>query len=398
MKKLLLVLFSALLLCSCSKSMQRFEQLNKVYTNNDFGATINEIQTNKDELYGDESMFLYYYDQGVLFHYNHDFDNSIEAFNQAKQIYDELYTRSVTNEVGAMLTNDNVRPYRAKPFEILLLAEFQILNHLGKNDPEGAMVEVKQAQIIAEQLYQKDNEKVNDNGLLRYLTALVYEIQGEQDDASVAYYETVKAYKESSTPLPKEVYGFVSDRLITDGRTSDFKELGLAPTPTIFAKNARENEELVIITYRGRAPILKNVVYSGTFGNNEFIFAVDDETMKELEGIRVPFPTALIDELLSPLGVTKDMLPTLFIAVPYPVGVTTVDAVNQSDVGIKTVEVAFKNGSIYTPEMVYDANAELEQNVADDRTEGLVRTVSQTLIKAAPLVLANKKASEKGAC
>lgn len=394
MKKWLIAIFAALLLCSCSKSMQRFDQLNQAYMGNGFGAAINEIQTHKEDLYGENDKFLYYYDMGVLFHYNHDFDNSIEAFNQAKQIYDESFTRSVTDEAAAMLTNDNARPYQPRPFEMLLLCEFQILNYLGKNDPDGALVEVKQAQIIAEQLYQKDNEKTNDNGLLRYLTALVYEMQGDKDDAAIAYYETVKAYKESSTALPKEVYGFVSDRLLAAERQSDFQSFGLAPAPTVLAKNTRDNGELVFVAYRGRAPILRNVVYAGGFGNDEFVFAVDDEAFKELEEIRVPFPTSALDALLSPLGVTAAMIPALFVAVPYPTGVTTVDAGNRNDIGIKTVEIEF-DGLTYMPELVYDANAELERNVADDRTVNMVRTVSQTLVKAAPLVLANKAATEK---
>ncbi len=404
MKKIFLVLFTALLLCSCSKSMQRFDVLNKAYMDNGFGAAINEVQTQKENLYGENDKFLYYYDLGVLYHYNHDFDNSIAAFNRAKEIYEESYTRSLTSEAAAMLTNDNARPYLPRPFEVLLLSEFQILNHLGKNDPDGALVEVKQAQIIAEQLYQKDNEKVNDNGFLRYLTALVYEMQGDKDDAAIAYYETVKAYKSSSTDLPKEVYGFVSDRLLVAEREGDFQNFGLAPAPSLLAKNSRENEELIFISYSGRAPILRNVVYSGGFKNGEFVFTVDDEAFKNLEGFKVPFPTGILDDLLGPLGVPaatipsffSTTLPTFFVAFPYPTGVTTVDAGNKDDIGIKSVEIEFKGGQTYSPELVYDANKELEQNVADDKTVNAVRNISQALIKTVPVAIANKAAAEKG--
>ncbi len=402
MKKWLIAIFAALLLCSCSKSMQRFDQLNQAYMDNGFGAAINEAQTHKEELYGENDKFLYYYDLGVLFHYNHDFDNSIEALNQAKQIYEESFTRSVTDEAAAMLTNDNARPYQPRPFEMLLLCEFQILNYLGKNDPDGALVEVKQAQIIAEQLYQKDNEKVNDNGLLRYLTALVYEMKGDKDDAAIAYYETVRAYKAGTTDLPKEVYGFASDRLLAAERESDFQSFGLAPAPTVLAKNTRDNGELVFVSYRGRGPVLRNVVYSGSFQNGEFVFVVDDEAFKELEGIRVPFAPKVLEDLLGPLGVSSAMLPTFFtsvlptffLAFPHPTGVTTVDAGNRDDIGIKSVEIDF-DGRTYTPELVYDANKELVQNLADDRTVNVIRSVSQALIKTVPVALANKAATEK---
>ncbi|MCF0224473.1 MAG: hypothetical protein HUK20_09395 [Fibrobacter sp.] len=394
MKKLFVLFALALLLCSCSNSMKRFEVLNKAYNEQGYDAAINEIQTNKDDLYGEKSMFLYYYDLGILYHYNQNFENSIGAFNRARQIYDDLYARSVTNEAASMITNDNTRPYRAKPFEILFLSEMQILNYLALNDIDGALVEVRQAQIIAEQLYMKDDKKVNDNGFLRYLTALVYEMQGEKDDAAIAYYETVKAYETGNTPLPKEVFSYASDRLLASGREDDFQSFkNKEPAPRL-QETSPDDGEIVFIAYKGRSPVLKNVIYAGTFVGGIFTFAVDDETMKGLDGFVVPFPTEALDALLKPLGVTTLMIPTVFIAVPKMADVVTVEKGTYNDVGIKQVEIQASNGKVYKPELVYDGYAELKQNVDDESSANMVRSVSQTLIKAAPLILANKKATE----
>ena len=88
--------------------------------------------------------------------------------------------------MAAILTNDNVRPYRARPFEILLMYQYQILNYLAIGDLDGALVEVRRAQLAMERLYQKDKDKVNDSGWLRYLSAIVYEMSGEHDDAAIS--------------------------------------------------------------------------------------------------------------------------------------------------------------------------------------------------------------------
>lgn len=269
MKKLLLLLAAALLLCSCSnRAVTRYDALAPTYEKHGPEAAIQEIQKKRDDLYGSNSDFLYYFDLGVLQHYSKDYDASIQSLAKAADIYEELYTVSVTNEVAATLTNDNTRPYRARPFELLLLYEFQVLNYLGRGDIDGAAVEVRRAQVAMEALYQKDNKKVNDNGFLRYLGALAYELQGETDDAAIAYYKTVQAYDESKHPLPREVWAFVNDRLTAADREDDLKAFKHDPLIMPKTRESRERmQEVILVAYGGHSPILGELSMSGTYVN-----------------------------------------------------------------------------------------------------------------------------------
>ena len=81
----------------------------------------------------------------MLYHYAGNNKESIKNFEKAEQVYEDLYTKSVTNEAAAIVTNDNVRPYRARPFEVLLMYQYQILNYLAIGDLDGALVEVRRA-------------------------------------------------------------------------------------------------------------------------------------------------------------------------------------------------------------------------------------------------------------
>ena len=130
----LLVLCSFLLIACSNKSMVRFEELSKPLQKEGFAGAIHKVQEEKDDLYGDNTKFLYHFDLATLYHYNGDYKKSADEFEKAKQVYEDLYTKSVTNEAASVVTNDNVRPYRARPFEVLALYEMNIVNYLAMKD------------------------------------------------------------------------------------------------------------------------------------------------------------------------------------------------------------------------------------------------------------------------
>lgn len=270
MKKVFaLALFSVLLMACANKSTLRHEVLSQSLRKGGFDGAIKEVEKERKDLYGEKSLFLYHFDLGTLHHYNRNWNASIEHFAKAEQVYDDLFTKSVTNEAAAVATNDNTRPYRAKPFELLLLYQFQILNFLAKNDIDGASVEVKRAQMAMESLYQKDAKKVNDNGFLHYLSAIVYEMNGEEDNAAIAYYKTAKAYLASEQRVPNQVLEFISANLQKAGRDNDLAQLKinlLEENPT--ANSLKEKgAEIIVIGYAGQSPILGELYVSGTLVN-----------------------------------------------------------------------------------------------------------------------------------
>ena len=111
MKRLLLILSAALFFVGCAnKSMTRYETLAPVFEQKGCEATIAEVIKQQEDLYGEKTEFLYYFDLGVLYHYNGNYKESAANFDKADKIYDDLYTHSITNEVAAIVTNDNIRP------------------------------------------------------------------------------------------------------------------------------------------------------------------------------------------------------------------------------------------------------------------------------------------------
>jgi len=380
MKRLILFLAAALVLCSCAnKSMTRYEALAPTLKKEGFEGAIQKVKKEERDLYGDNSQFLYHFDLGTLYHYNSDFKQSAQYLDKAEEIYDDLYTKSVTNEAAAIVTNDNVRPYRARPFEIVVLHELQILNYLGMGDIDGAMVEVKRAQLALERLYQKDNEKVNDNGFLRYLCALVYELDGEADDAAIAYEQAVKAYDEGKVNMPKEVWEYVNESLKRTDREDNlkkFKHDALAETPK--AKKSRElGQEIIVIGYAGHSPILGELYMSGTFvsGGAVHLNYKDPQTGK-LSSITLVAPT-----------VAGGNGETFHIGFSLPQKKTLDQTVGGFDINIDGTNIA--------PEKYMDVEEELDQNLKDDFNSTILRTAVRVTLRTIAAQQA-KKAMKTG--
>lgn len=377
MKRLILLLATTLFFMACAnKSITRYEALAPVFEHNGFEAAINEVKKQQEDLYGEKTEFLYYFDLGVLYHYNGNYKESAQNFDKAEKIYDDLYTHSVTNEAAAIVTNDNIRPYRARPFEVLVLHEMQIMNYLAQRDIDGAMVEVSRAQKAMTELYQKDNNKTNDNGFLRYLTAIVYEMAGEPDEAAIAYYKTVRAYDENILNLPKEAREFVIENLIRSDREDDLKKLKLDNSiETTKAKAAYDlGQEIIIVGYAGHGPILTELKMSGTYVNGGMLnLTYKDSKTGKITSSNIGAPPVA--------GASNGETFHISFALPEAHSFKSL---------VQRFNVTVDNQSGIRPEKVMALDKELEMNLKDDFANTMTRTAIRVVLRTIAAQAAKK--------
>jgi len=233
------IILCALILASCaSPAKVRRESIAKPSVTGDYQSAIDNVEKNKKKYYNSEDAFLLEFDLGLLQHYNQNYEQSIKHFANAEQILEDLYTRSLTNEAAAILTNDNVRPYRSYPFEVQWLHTIQILNFLALNEIDGAVVQSKRALLAIQSLEEKEGDKLNESGLLQYLIALSFEQQKSEDDARIAY----------------------------DNAKKNFGNNGHTPGQ---ATNIPQNEqEIIVVGYAGLSPILEESKFWGTYAKD----------------------------------------------------------------------------------------------------------------------------------
>jgi len=332
--KHLCLLFAFLLLASCaSPAKLRGESIAKPAASGDYQSAIDNIEKNKKKLYNSEDEFLFEFDLGILSHYNQEYSQSIKHLANAEQILEDLYTRSVANEAAAILTNDNVRPYRSYPFEIQWLHKIQILNYLALGKIDGAAVQSRRALLAIQSLEEKDGSKFNESPALQYLMGIAYEWQKSEDDARIAYYHAGKNFANS---------GY---------------------TPKLAEQIPQNEQEIIVIGYAGISPTLGENKFWGTYAPDGALFL----NYKDANGNNQTI-------LLAALGLGggfSGRTMTIQFAIPR-----TVDRPSQTSAFSVSV-----NDSKKTTEIFADTKTSLEKDFENGQTAILLRTAARVIAR-----------------
>ena len=249
------------------KSMLRFEKISASARMDDYSKAAEDVRKSKD-LYGSKSELLYHMDLGILHHYAGKYDSSIIELSKAVAVHDDLFAKSVSNEAFSLVTNDNSRPYRGKPHEIVLLHQFLAFDYLALGKYDDALVEARQTQMYLDELKRKggpDAKGYTDDGMFRYLSALAYQGTGQKDDAAISMYRAVKAYRGGPVSLPASVAASAYSTLKARDRAGDIQELKL---PEVTAAADPDGAEIIVVGEAGRAPSLGQNVFWGTYARD----------------------------------------------------------------------------------------------------------------------------------
>ncbi len=156
-------------------------------------------------------------------------------------------SRSAAHDIAKYVFSDDVGPYRAPPYEKLMINTMNMVNYLARGNLQGARVEARRLAVM--QKYLKDTDP--DNALTApgsYLAGFTFEKSGQPDQA-LRYYDEALQYGE---------YGSLAEpvrRLMGQGGYSSprlRKVSGLA-TSAPEPEGAQTGELLVVVSY-GRVP------------------------------------------------------------------------------------------------------------------------------------------------
>jgi uncharacterized protein len=130
---------------------------------------------------------------GYLLHMAGKSEDSNKVLDMAAKVA-QVIPISVSQEVGALLTNQTVTNYRGEDFEKVLIHMYLGINYLKLNSPEDAAVEFK---AVNNELQKIKNEKgearYKQNIMAKYLAAISHELRadttGNDDDREYAEVE-----------------------------------------------------------------------------------------------------------------------------------------------------------------------------------------------------------------
>jgi hypothetical protein len=99
---------------------------------------------------------------------------------------------SVSEEAGALLTNERQRAYRGEDFEKLMISVLQALNYAQLGKDEDALVEVRRVNERLRRMVVDENKPYEQLAIARYLGGVLYEDQREWDSAYIDYAQALE--------------------------------------------------------------------------------------------------------------------------------------------------------------------------------------------------------------
>jgi hypothetical protein len=175
------------------------------------------------------------------------FDLSAQDFGAADKSIDLLdMSRTGADDLGKYLFSDSVGPYKAPPYEKLLINTINMVNYLALHDLQGAKVEARRLAVM--QKYVREHE--DDSGLVglgSYLAGFAFEKAGDEGEALGYYDDALKyaGYRSLRDPL----------RALTHGRPRSRNVDALVAGAGPLAPVSETGEaEIVIVIGFGRIP------------------------------------------------------------------------------------------------------------------------------------------------
>ncbi len=182
-----LVLASAVLLTGCAGDyVARTGGLRSAYESEAYDRALRELSvvaregSKKDRL-------LVLLDRGMVLHAAERWRDSLQVLAEADRLSAELDSISVSEEAGALVTNERERAYQGEDFEKLMISVLQALNYAQLGQDEESLVEVRRVNERLEKMIVDEKKPYEQLAIARYIGGVLYEDQREWDSAYIDY-------------------------------------------------------------------------------------------------------------------------------------------------------------------------------------------------------------------
>ncbi len=163
------------------------------------------------------------FELGLVAHYANHFQESNAAFDQAGDIAEDRYTKSVSKEAVSLVTSDQMRPYPGTRYERLLSHYYRALNYIYQGQLDGALVECRRATALINYFKGEDeNYDFFGAGFLAHLSGVLFEATGEWNDAYISYKQAAEYYRNAAEKTGVEMPEDIGRSLVRLARKLGF--------------------------------------------------------------------------------------------------------------------------------------------------------------------------------
>ena len=258
---------AAVFMTACAGPSRSFRTgLNSRLAVFDYDGALADIEKAKSSEYSEKNAVLYYLDRGMVLHDAARYQESDKSLGTAEDRMEELFTKSVSRGAATFLLNDNTTKYAGEVFERALDNVFRALNFVFLGKTDDALVEARKvtAYLSRYNAFMQDKSGFRDSAFAQYLSAMLFEQNGDRDDARISYNAASEAFKTYAAD-----YGMPAPKFsVPDYSRLDELDMG----------------EIVFLHYDGPAPMKVSRTFQVAW--NEAVAAVSASDVSEEDSAR----------------------------------------------------------------------------------------------------------------
>ena len=214
-------------LWGCGPKMDHYQQLNQYVYHRQYEAAL-KLMDDSRKGYQQRNEALYYMEDGLVAHFAGRYEESIDSLLKAEAILESLYTRSISKQAASFVLNDNTIPYRGEDFEDAMVNLYLALNYAALGEIDDALVEARQVDSelnLINSRYDPDQKNVyREDAFIRFLMGVLYESDGEMNDAFISYRKSEQIYRQDYT----EHYSVAAPRFLIENLLTSADAMGFA--------------------------------------------------------------------------------------------------------------------------------------------------------------------------
>ena len=203
MKVRLLVLLLALLGYSCASYYRTNQKFNRYFAEGELERADKVLEESPKAAKG-KARLLYYLNRGVTTALLGQPEESNRLLERAYELGEDL-RNNYWNAVGSYLINPTFSNYTGEDHELLLIHYYKALNYLQLDNTKAALVECRRLNIKLNQFADKYPAEKGQNyrrdAFVHTLMGLIYDADGDANNAFIAYRNAVEIYEEDYQPL-----------------------------------------------------------------------------------------------------------------------------------------------------------------------------------------------------
>lgn len=244
------ILFATLV--GCGDYTHTTQKAREEYYAGQYLAAAESLKAGANEEGPDQ--LLYILDRATALYNGGMFDEAIKEFSRADKMAEIKDYTSLSKEAASLVVNDRLLPYKGEDFEKVLINQYLALCYLMKSDTEAALVENRRVNRKLYLMISEGKRKYRLNPMARLLSALIYESQGQFNDAYIDY-KAVQKLLPSMVSLGPHLYATAWASGISEDLEKWQKQYGLSAEQLSAAKAELKQAEIIFILEVGKAPI-----------------------------------------------------------------------------------------------------------------------------------------------